>query len=123
MLKNVRYYKTKITKYVHKVCFISIQNTVNEKFLAKHFLQHQFFLNIISTFTLATLSLPVLHLIKANVPLIQKPVHWVFRENQWNGFCLKELILNELSSEKYFSKLKQFKVKLHWELNFYINVR
>ena len=62
MLKNVRYYKTKITKYVHKVCFISIQNTVNEKFLAKHFLQHQFFLNIISTFTLATLSLPVLHL-------------------------------------------------------------
>ena len=121
MLKNVRYYKTKITKYVHKVCFISIQNTVNEKFLAKHFLQHQFFLNIISTFTLATVF--TCSPFKANVPLIQKPVHWVFRENQWNGFCLKELILNELSSEKYFSKLKQFKVKLHWELNFYINVR
>lgn len=37
MLKNVRYYKTKITKYVHKVCFISIQNTVNEKFSNKTF--------------------------------------------------------------------------------------
>ena len=84
MLKNVKYCKTKITKHVYKVCFISIQNTANEKFCNKTYLT-SFFLNIIPIFTSAMLSSQLLPIGSKCSPHT-KTSTLICRENQWNSF-------------------------------------
>ena len=94
------------------VLYLVIQNTVTEKFCNKTFFATSVFLNIISIFTLATLSSPTSHLKR------------MFPHTKTSTLvCLKELVLNELSSEKYFSKLEKNEIKQHCHFNFYLNVQ
>ena len=94
------------------VLYLVIQNTVTEKFCNKTFFTTSVFLNIISIFTLATLSSPTFHLKR------------MFPHTKTSTLvCLKELVLNELSSEKYFSKLEKNEIKQHCHFNFYLNVQ
>ena len=106
---------------MYKVCFISIQNSVNEKFYNKTFFTTSVFLNIIPYLHLQR-CLPLLP-IWSKCSLIQKPVQWFAEKIIRNNYCLKELIRNELSSEKYFSKLKQIEIKQHCHFNFYLNIQ